>query len=69
MKEANTPAISAADWEYRQILVTPIDKLMQSLDAEAKDGWELVCVTVEEPYYRAFLKRSKSLWRAAIGEV
>lgn len=47
-------------WEYRQILATPVDELMSTLDNEAKDGWELVCVTVEEPYYRAFLKRSKN---------
>ncbi|MBI2478759.1 MAG: hypothetical protein HYV60_09040 [Planctomycetia bacterium] len=46
-----------AAWEYRQIMATPVEKLMQSLQEEARDGWELVCVTVEEPYYRAFLKR------------
>ena len=45
-------------WEYRQIMATPVEKLMQALQEEARDGWELVCVTVEEPYFRAFLKRS-----------
>ena len=44
-------------WEYREIMATPVDKLMEALKGEARDGWELVCVTVEEPYYRAFLKR------------
>lgn len=44
-------------WEYRQVMATPVDKLMETLQQEARDGWELVCVTVEEPYYRAFLKR------------
>jgi hypothetical protein len=44
-------------YEYRQYAATPVDELMRRLAEEARDGWELVCVTVEEPYYRAFLKR------------
>ena len=47
----------AVMWEYRQFAATPVDELMRRLAEEAPDGWELVCVTVEEPYYRAFLKR------------
>ena len=45
------------EWEYRQFTATPVDKLMAALAKEARDGWVLVSVTVEEPYYRAFLKR------------
>ena len=48
---------NGAEWEYRQFAATPVDELMRRLAEEARDGWELVCVTVEEPYYRAFLKR------------
>jgi hypothetical protein len=44
-------------YEYCQFAATPVDELMRRLAEEARDGWELVCVTVEEPYYRAFLKR------------
>ena len=43
--------------EYRQFAATLADELMRRLAEEAREGWELVCVTVEEPYYRAFLKR------------
>jgi hypothetical protein len=58
MSSESTVAASARRaWEYRQIMATPVEKLMQALQDEARDGWELVCVTVEEPYYRAFLKR------------
>ena len=46
-------------WEYRQFIATPVDELMRRLAEEAREGWELVCVTVEEPYYRAFLKRAR----------
>ena len=47
-------------WEYREFMASPIDKLMAALNKEAADGWELVCVAVEEPYYRAFLKRARA---------
>jgi hypothetical protein len=47
-------------WEYRELMATPIDKLMAALNKEAADGWELVCVAVENPYYRAFLKRARA---------
>ena len=47
-------------WEYREFMATPIDKLMAALNKEAADGWELVCVAVENPYYRAFLKRARA---------
>jgi hypothetical protein len=46
-----------AVWEYRQFAATPVDELMQRLAAAAVERWKLVCVTVEEPCYRAFLKR------------
>ena len=59
MDDNRSSDVSRPIWEYRQILVTPVDELMVSLAGEAQDGWELVCVTVEEPYYRAFLKRPK----------
>jgi hypothetical protein len=45
-------------WEYRQVTATPVDRLMQLLADESRTGWELVSVVVEEPYYRAFLKRA-----------
>ena len=58
MSNDSLPRVSGqAVWEYRQNMATPVDELMQALEKEARDGWELVCVTVEEPYYRAFLKR------------
>jgi hypothetical protein len=44
-------------WEYRQVMATPADKLMQVLADEDRNGWELVSVVVEEPYYRAFFRR------------
>ncbi len=47
-------------WEYREFMATPIDKLMAALNKEAADGWELVCVAVENPYYRAFLRRARA---------
>jgi hypothetical protein len=46
-----------AVWEYREFMASPIEKLMVALNKEAADGWELVSVVVEEPYYRAFVKR------------
>ena len=56
---SNDPERDARDavWEYRQFAATPVDELMRRLAEEAREGWQLVCVTVEEPYYRAFLKR------------
>jgi len=58
VNEDSTPAtFGKPRWEYRQFLATPAEELMQSLATEAQEGWELVCVTVEEPYFRAFLKR------------
>lgn len=32
---------------------------MERLEQEDRDGWELVSVTVEEPYYRAFVRRAR----------
>jgi hypothetical protein len=58
MKESKAPVRTAEpQWECRRIMTTPADKLMQALANEAREGWELVSVLVEEPYYRAFLKR------------
>jgi hypothetical protein len=48
----------ARRWEYQQVIATPVDRLMQLLADESRAGWELVSVVVEEPYYRAFLKRA-----------
>ncbi len=55
--DLKAPTSSSTRWAYRQITATPVDKLMEAIEREGEDGWELVCVTCEEPYYRAFLKR------------
>jgi hypothetical protein len=60
MNNQSKSAPGASQWDYKQVLASPVDDLMRALDNESQDGWELVCVTVEEPYYRAFLRRPKN---------
>ncbi|QEH37923.1 hypothetical protein OJF2_65180 [Aquisphaera giovannonii] len=61
MSSGQGPAAKPAIWEYKSIWFSPTNKPPEDLNAEGKQGWELVSVAEADQFHHviAVFKRAK----------